>query len=256
MLTRLVKRNRASLAARSGSIDPAPPAVAEGAQPSFSFAGCAWLFAYHLGVIDRLRAHPQWSQAVHLGASSGALAAVIAGAGVDTAAVLRHVLDFAADARARRLGPIGRMTRYVTQGLESLLPLDICALAAGRVKVSVTRLPQLRHELIDVGACRSRDELIRLLLGSCYIPLYYEKPVSWGGRWLIDGGLRNNQPVLDRRTVRISPHGAREGSSADIHSARRYDLAEVLFPEPSRLMTLYREGQTGGEAWLTVSRQR
>jgi hypothetical protein len=232
------------------------PTATEADLPSFSFAGCAWLFTYHLGVIERLRAHPQWSQAIHLGASSGSLAAVIAGAGVDTAAVLHHVVDFAADARARRLGPIGRMTRYVTQGLESLLPLDVCDLMAGRVKVSVTRLPQLRHELIDVGACRSRDELIRLLLGSCYIPLYYEKPVSWGGRWLIDGGLRNNQPVLDHRTVRISPHGARPGSSVDIHPARCFDLGEVLFPEPSRLLALYRDGQAGGQTWLTQARAR
>lgn len=217
---------------------------------SFSFAGCAWLFAYHLGAISRLRAAAGWSEAIHLGASSGSLAAVIAGADIDPEAALALACEFAVDAVGQRLGPAGRMTRYVRQGLESLLPADVCARLPGRVKVAVTTLPRLGHELVDAGQCRGRSELIQLLLGSCYIPLYYEKPVRWAGRWLIDGGLRNNQPILDHRTIRISPHRARPGSGVEIHSGRQFALKEVLFPQPARLLELYAQGQNDGRLWL------
>lgn len=216
---------------------------------SLSFAGCAWLFPYHLGAIEAFRTEPAFAHALYLGASSGSLAAIIAALGMDTQKIMEHTIRFAQDARERRLGPIGRMSRYVSQGLQDQLPENACQLAAGRVMVSVTRLPRLQHELIDVGVCQSRAELIRLLLGSCYIPIYYEKPVHWSGRWLIDGGLRNNQPILDHRTIRIVPQGSRVGQ-ADIHPPQRSTLTDILFPEPLRLAELYAAGRRDTEAWL------
>jgi hypothetical protein len=102
---------------------------------------------------------------------------------------------------------------------------------------------------VDVGVCKTRAELIHLLLGSCYIPLYYEKPVNWSGRWLIDGGLRNNQPILDARTIRILPQGPRPGA-ADIHPEVPSSMTHILFPEPQRLSQLYESGQRDTEAWL------
>lgn len=218
--------------------------------PSLSFAGCAWLFPYHLGAIEAFRKEKAFDDATWLGASSGSLAAVVAGLGLDTAAIMDHTLRFAQDAQERRLGPIGRMSRYVAQGLKDQLPEDACRLARGRVKVSVTRLPRLQHELIDAGACSSRSDLIRLLLGSCYIPIYYEKPVFWSGRFLIDGGLRNNQPVLDHRTIRIVPQGKSPGIDADIYPAQRSQLGDILFPKPDRLVQLYEGGMEDTRNWL------
>ncbi len=168
------------------STEPGRPA--EGDLLSLSFAGCAWLFPYHLGAIEAFRQESAFTNALYLGASSGSLAAVVAALGIDTQLIMDHTLRFAADSRERRLGPIGRMSRYVAQGLHEQLPDDACQRAAGRVKISVTHLPRFQHELVDIGVCQSREELISLLLGSCYIPVYYEKPVFWSGRWLIDGG--------------------------------------------------------------------
>jgi hypothetical protein len=202
-----------------------------------------------LGAIEAFRKEPAFASALYLGASSGSLAAIIAALDIDTQSIMDHTLAFAADARERRLGPIGRMSRYVSQGLQDQLPENASQLASGRVKVSVTHLPRLRHELVDVGVCQSRAELIRLLLGSCYIPIYYEKPVNWSGRWLIDGGLRNNQPVLDAHTIRILPQGPREGQ-ADIHPHEPSSMADILFPEPQRLTELYKAGRKDTEVWL------
>jgi len=221
----------------------------EDAPPSLSFAGCAWLFPYHLGAIEAFRKEPAFADALYLGASSGSLAAIIAALDMDTQKIMDYTLQFAQDAQERRLGPIGRMSRYVSQGLQDQLPEDASQRAAGRVKVSVTRLPGLQHELIDVGVCESRADLIRLLLGSCYIPIYYEKPVLWSGRWLIDGGLRNNQPIVDHRTIRIVPQGPRQGR-AEIFPAEASSMADILFPAPQRLMQLYETGQRDAELWL------
>lgn len=226
-----------------------PKQSAEAGPISFSFAGCAWLFPYHLGAIEALRREPALAGALYLGASSGSLAAIVAALEIDTQKIMDHTLDFAQDARERRLGPIGRMSRYVSQGLQDQLPPNASQLAAGRVKVSVTHLPRFRHELVDVGVCQSRAELISLLLGSCYIPIYYEKPVNWSGRWLIDGGIRNNQPVLDNSTIRILPQGPREGK-ADIHPKVNSSVTDILFPEPERLLQLYVSGREDTEAWL------
>jgi hypothetical protein len=227
----------------------APRSPSEGGPPSLSFAGCAWLFPYHLGAIEAFRQEPAFADALYLGASSGSLAAVAAALGMDTEKIMDHTLRFARDSRERRLGPVGRMTRYVSQGLQDQLPDNASQLAAGRVKISVTRLPRLQHELIDVGVCQNRNDLIRLLLGSCYIPIYYERPVNWSGRWLIDGGLRNNQPMLNQNTVRILPQGARQGQ-ADIYPTVPAPVSEILFPEPARLRALYEAGRRDTETWL------
>jgi hypothetical protein len=224
----------------------------EGGPISLSFAGCAWLFPYHLGAIEAFRKEPAFASALYLGASSGSLAAIIAALDMDTKKIMDYTLEFAQDSRERRLGPIGRMSRYVSQGLQDQLPHNATQLAAGRVKVSVTHLPGLKHELVDVGVCQSRAELIRLLLGSCYIPIYYEKPVNWSGRWLIDGGLRNNQPILDQRTIRIVPQGPREGR-AEIFPKENSSMADILFPEPQRLIQLYESGRQDTESWLRTS---
>ncbi len=230
-----------------------PPTMVSSPFPSVSFAGCAWLFPYHLGVIEALRQEPAFDSALYLGASSGSLAAIIAALGMDTRAILEHTLQFAADAQERRLGPLGRMTRYVGLGLREHLPDQAWLKAAGRAKISVTLLPHLKHELIDVGSCQDQADVIRLLLGSCYIPIYYEKPVIWGWRVMIDGGLRNNQPIWDASTIRVSPQGSRTPDQVDIKPKNSSSMREVLFPEPGRLISLYEEGRADGERWLQSS---
>ena len=48
--------------------------AAEGGPLSLSFAGCAWLFPYHLGAIEAFRKESAFDSALYLGASSGSLA--------------------------------------------------------------------------------------------------------------------------------------------------------------------------------------
>ncbi len=218
---------------------------------SLSFAGCAWLFPYHLGVIEAWKEGQGPSQSLFLGASSGALAATIAALGLDPREMLEMALDLAYQSRRRAFGPVGQMTHYVRSSLGRHLPEQAPQLLRGRLKISVTVLPQLKAELIDAGTCRDKEELIQLLLGSCYIPLYYEKPVKWQGRWLLDGGVRNNQPCHSPWTIRVSPYRL-----AHIRPSRRPPARDVLLPEPRRMEVLFAEGYTdahrffSGRSWL------
>ncbi|MFW7380716.1 MAG: patatin-like phospholipase family protein [Oligoflexus sp.] len=217
---------------------------------SFSFAGCAWLFPYHLGVIDSLKTHKTYHKAVYLGASSGALAALVAALGIEPALILDEAQRFAQDAAGRLLGPAGRMSRYVREGLMRHLPDDACLRVKDRLLISVTEWPGMQARLIAGHHCRTRDELLKLLLGSCYIPLYYEKPVWWEGCWLLDGGFKNNQPSLDPFTIKVCPLIDPRQKQVHISPAKRLSYRDVLLPEVKRLPRFFRMGQIDGKRFL------
>jgi predicted acylesterase/phospholipase RssA len=48
---------------------------------------------------------------------------------------------------------------------------------------------------------REEKDFVEPLLGSCFFPLLYGRPVLIRGQWLVDGGLKDNLPVeeLQRR---------------------------------------------------------
>jgi len=217
---------------------------------SISFAGCAWLFPYHLGVIDALKAHPGYQQVIFLGASSGALAALVAALGIEPRAILEEVERFAKDAEGRIFGPAGRMSRYVRDGLTRHLPEDACQLAKDRLWISVTEWPSLRPKLIAAKSCQNSDDLLTLLLGSCYIPLYYEKAVSWRDTWLLDGGFKNNQPSLNPFTIKVSPLIDPKRKGVDISPSRRLSYRDVLLPQVKRLPRFFRMGQIDGRRFV------
>lgn len=219
---------------------------------SYSFAGCAWLFPYHLGVIDALQQHPATKRAVFLGASSGALAALVASLGLEPRAMLRETEYFAKECQGRFLGPTGRMSRYVTDGLARHLPADACERVRDRLWVSVTHWPTLRHQLVPANSCQDSKELVTLILGSCYIPLYYEKPVRWKKFWLIDGGIKNNQPSLDPFTIKVSPwrDSGQKQKRADIRPDHPLSYRETLLPDVRRLSHIFSLGQAAGHRFL------
>ena len=42
-------------------------------------------------------------------------------------------------------------------------------------------------------------------MSSCYIPVYYEKTRTINGTLAFDGGLSNNQPLVDAHTIAVAP---------------------------------------------------
>ncbi|XP_028610153.1 patatin-like phospholipase domain-containing protein 4 [Grammomys surdaster] len=182
-----------------------------------SFSACGFLGVYHLGAATALRGRGLLRDVTGLaGASAGALtAAVLLTAPGQIEACTKFTYDLAEEARARVLGPatpgFDLMSR-VRAALDAVLPRDAHELARGRLLVSVTRVAGLQGRRVSDFA--SRDELITVLLASCFVPVYAGlKPVEHAGQLWMDGGLTDSLPVMSTgRTVTFSPFAG----SADV----------------------------------------
>jgi hypothetical protein len=212
---------------------------------NYSFSGCSWLFVYHLGVAARLQERADLEGSRFAGASSGSLVAVALAAGVDANEVMDLAMDLAGEARARRLGAVGAMTRLVGSGIERLLPKDAHRRVDGRVFISLTELPRLKPRVLS--SFTSRDDLRRAMLASCYIPIYCERPTFFRGRLWLDGSLVDSQPTLDGHTVTISPFR---------RDARIIPEAEIPWrhafhpPEPRVLRSYFELGSQSADRFL------
>lgn len=222
---------------------------------SVSFAGCAWLVAYHFGVGASLQGRGWLEGKVLLGASSGALVAAALAAGLDAEHCYEEtracILRFA----HRPLGPAGLMTAIVRDALERVLPEDAHERVHGRFFASVTELPSFRSHLMPNDPLRDKRDLVSLVLASCYIPLYYERPAFWRGRPYLDGGLRNNQPVLDASTLTVAPFRTvsplrrKARSTAEISPQRQPSAWHSLLPSRSGLDALFEQGRRDADAY-------
>ncbi|VDM56407.1 unnamed protein product [Angiostrongylus costaricensis] len=102
--------------------------------------------------------------------------------------------------------------------VQGFLPQDISP-AQGRLFISVTKREERTNRLISQFS--SRDDLLKCLMASCFIPLYSmgygTEPPIIDGQACIDGGYTNNLPDFDDiRTITVSPFsGNAEISPAD-----------------------------------------
>ncbi|KAI1241617.1 hypothetical protein IHE44_0005099 [Lamprotornis superbus] len=99
--------------------------------------------------------------------------------------------------------------KTLREGIESILPSDVHEIAENRLYVSVTNSKSGENHL--VSSFPSREDLIKVLLASSFIPVYAGiKPVEFKGQKWVDGGLTNGLPILPvGRTVTISPFSGR-----------------------------------------------
>lgn len=201
---------------------------------------------YHLGVLKALRGAFDTDSWRFAGASSGSLTAALAAAGVPTEAACEWIFRLAEESKRHRLGPAGRMTSYVRRGLDDVLPADADTRASGRLRISITRLRGWQNWIVD--EFHSRADLIDAILASCYIPLYYERPTRFRGRWCIDGGLTENIPKYTRATVTVSP---RPGAF-DICPRAPVPRIESYVPgSTERLAELFAAGCRDGAQWAS-----
>jgi len=187
---------------------------------SISFGGCSWKLFYHLGVASALQQRVSFSHpALFCGASCGTLVAAALALQIPMAKVKAFGMELHAGADGRMLGPVGDMSRIVREGLEAMLPEDAHELLnqlidrGGGLVVSVSVWELGFKNVMDRRArFEHREQLINLLLCSCYIPFYYEN-VPWydaGNSKAMtvvgfDGGATDNMPVIDQHTITVSP---------------------------------------------------
>ncbi|XP_019665887.1 patatin-like phospholipase domain-containing protein 4 isoform X2 [Ailuropoda melanoleuca] len=145
-------------------------------------------------------------------------------------------------------------------GMELILPSNAHELAHNRLHVSITNTKTRENYL--VSNFPSREDLIKVLLASSFLPVYAGlKPVQYKGQKWVDGGLTNSLPILPvGRTVTISPFSGRldispqDKGQLDLHVnianqdimlsvANLVRLHQALFPpRKTEMESLYRHG--------------
>ncbi|XP_069496075.1 patatin-like phospholipase domain-containing protein 4 isoform X2 [Ambystoma mexicanum] len=145
-------------------------------------------------------------------------------------------------------------------GIESFLPPNAHEIAQNRLYISITNTKSKENYLVSNFA--SRDDLIKLLLASSYVPLYAGiRAVEYKGEKWFDGGFTNNLPILPfGRTVTISPFCGRldicprDKGLMDLYltiakqdvmmsMANLYRLNQALFPPTKETMeSLFQAG--------------
>lgn len=183
---------------------------------NLSFAACGFLGIYHLGAAAAFHRHGKKllrDVKAFAGASAGSLAAAVLLAVPENIEKCKHfAYGFAEEVRRLNFGAVTPgydFMKTLREGIESILPSDIHEIAENRLYVSVTNSKSGENHLVSSFA--SREDVIKVLLASSFIPLYAGiKPVEFKGQRWIDGGLTNGLPILPvGRTVTISPFSGR-----------------------------------------------
>ncbi|XP_066032887.1 patatin-like phospholipase domain-containing protein 4 isoform X1 [Chamaea fasciata] len=183
---------------------------------NLSFAACGFLGIYHLGAAAAFHRHGKKllrDVKAFAGASAGSLAAAVLLAVPENIEKCKDfAYGFAEEVRRLNFGAVTPgydFMKTLREGIESILPSDVHEMAENRLYVSVTNSKSGENHLVSNFA--SREDLIKVLLASSFIPVYAGiKPVEFKGQKWVDGGLTNGLPILPvGRTVTISPFSGR-----------------------------------------------
>ncbi|XP_025086457.1 uncharacterized protein LOC112559422 isoform X1 [Pomacea canaliculata] len=223
---------------------------------SFSLSGCGFLGIYHIGVASCLQRHvPQIVQEANFaGASAGAMIACCVICEVPLDQCVDFTLRLAHKTRMSALGafnPSLNVTEILRGALDEVLPPDAHVRCTDRLFVSITELPLLTNRIIS--KFHSRDHLIHVLLMSAFVPGfsgYFNLPYE-NGKICIDGGFSVNIPILNNKTIVVSPFSGESDicpSDFDVANIVTIDLSctsmkvsvanfcrifDALFPPPS-----------------------
>uniref|UniRef100_A0A8C0SIZ9 Patatin like phospholipase domain containing 4 n=1 Tax=Canis lupus familiaris TaxID=9615 RepID=A0A8C0SIZ9_CANLF len=183
---------------------------------NLSFAACGFLGIYHLGAASALCRHGKKllkDVKAFAGASAGSLvASVLLTAPEKLEECNEFTYKFAEEIRRQSFGAVTPGYDFMARlrsGMELILPPNAHELAHNRLHVSITNTKTRENYL--VSSFSSREDLIKVLLASSFVPIYAGlKPVEYQGQKWVDGGLTNSLPILPvGRTVTISPFSGR-----------------------------------------------
>ncbi|XP_017554608.1 patatin-like phospholipase domain-containing protein 4 isoform X1 [Pygocentrus nattereri] len=194
---------------------------------NLSFAACGFMGIYQLGAVGAFLRHGNMllaSMRACAGASAGALVASVVITAPDK---LEHCKEFtyrfASNIRRQTFGPLTPGYDFMMElrdGIEDILPSNAHLLANERLHISITNSRTGKNSM--VSSFTSRDDLIKVLLASSFVPIYAGlKPVEFQGQKWIDGGFTDSIPILPvGRTITVSPFSG----SQDVcprHTGRR-----------------------------------
>ncbi|KAM9854827.1 patatin-like phospholipase domain-containing protein 2 [Aulostomus maculatus] len=199
---------------------------------SISFAGCGFMGIYYVGasscVLERFPCLIQNASKIY-GASAGALMAAVLCVGIPLEKCCADLMFMAKEARKRKLGPLHpsyNLLQIVKDSMLGSLPEDAHVRASGRLCVSLTRVSDGKNVL--VSEFDSREELMQVLVCSCFVPFYCGViPPTYRGVHYVDGAVSDNLPRCHlRNTVTFSAYA---GESDVCPRASTLSLHEVRF---------------------------
>ena len=244
----------------------------DGTNVNLSFCGCGFLGIYHVGVASCFHEYaPQVSMHKIAGSSAGALVAIAYICGnIPLAYCTTDFLAVAIEARAHTLGPFHPsfdVQAMVREALERGLPEDAYKRADGKLHVSLTRVDD--GENVVINSFESNEDLIQVLLCSCFIPFWSGiRLPKYKGISYMDGGFSKNLLELDSKTVSVSPFAGEadicpeddtlnllqinlSNTSFSISPDNLYRLSHALLPpEPEVLSELCKQGFADGIKYL------
>lgn len=191
-----------------------------------SFACGGWLQFYMYGVARALQAsgYDSPSTVTYCGCSAGALTAVgLAIEGDFDGAVNFCKAECVPQAWGHVKG-LFKLGEYVSDCIDMLVMPNYKPLQPGKLQLAVTKLPFF--EAVRVTEFSSKEDLKEALLASVAAfpaaPLVHRK-----GRYYMDGGMTDFQPVVDADTITVSPFYF---SDCDIRPSRYVPLWWAFLP--------------------------
>ncbi|GAB5037904.1 Hypothetical protein NocV09_12200020, partial [Nannochloropsis oceanica] len=173
-----------SSSSSSSSIPVASSPLPSSFAPTISFPGGGIFFYWQAGAVHYLQQHFNLREANLVGASAGALTAVLTGCDVCMPLAAERALSLSMSIAlwARPLGLVGVWGALVGEWLRELLPEDAAEQCKGRVQLYVNVL-ELKAMLQKTSNClplrrtrvsdfESRHELVETCLASVHIPFF------------------------------------------------------------------------------------
>ncbi|UJR22863.1 hypothetical protein I4U23_025892 [Adineta vaga] len=175
---------------------------------NLSLSGCGFLGVYHIGVICAFKEHaPKVLENKMAGCSAGSLVAACAMSGCCLGQMCSDALEIAIRARSRALGPLHptfSIVDIIRNGLRRILPPNAHEICSGRLFISLTRWKDNKN--VVISQFHNREELIQVLICSSFVPYWSGIiPHKFRGEYYWDGGLTNNNPIIDEGTILVSP---------------------------------------------------
>jgi len=216
------------------------------------FEGCACRAAFHAGVAGAL-AEAGLPIAITAGASSGSIvaAALAAGRGRDVPALWEEVGGRSIVSWRRALAnrsPFD-MSTIVRTALRGALGDGDLRAAPIESLCTATRLRDFRPLVLS---SRREPDFVEAVLGSCFFPLLYGRPVRLAGALVVDGGATDNLPVeaLAARgaTTILAVVAAADGTARKRPFAARHRPADAA-PPGTRVVTIHPRRPLAIQAW-------
>lgn len=192
--------------------------------PSVSFAGGGMLWPYYLGVAHHIFTHYDISKIKIFASSGGCFGAVPLAMGWDPYVwCKRDWPKCVAHYDSRTLGPLCDALEFYRDLWDQYLPEDAHLRASGRLHLSITLFPSFVNRVVTDFATRA--DLIECICASTCLPLVFLRTFPRTSLGLaVDGGLTNDQPVMDRYTVTCSVLN----EQAQIYPSTRFSPLDLL----------------------------